>query len=47
MRICTSCNHRNRNEDTSQMENGFLKDEIVHALFLANVDEEAFSNINQ
>lgn len=37
-RIYTSCNHKNINEDASQMENGFLKDEIVHALFLVSVD---------
>lgn len=38
MRIYISCNHRNINEDASQTENGFLKDEIVHALLLVNVD---------
>lgn len=37
-RIYPSCNHRNINKNASQMENGFLKDEIVHALFLVNVD---------
>lgn len=36
-RIYTSYNHRNTNEDASQMENCFLKDDIVHDLFLVNV----------
>lgn len=46
-RIYTSFNHRNINEDANQMENSFLKDEIVHALFLVNVDSETFFYIYQ
>lgn len=36
--IYTSYNHRNTNEDVSQMQNCFLKDETAHDLFLVDVD---------